>query len=125
MNPSADEPVHFLRSGSVPEKRGITPSYEQKNFEDDERRNKLRLVASPDGRDGSVTIHQDVRMYATLLDGASVSHELQPGRYGWLQVTRGEVDLNGQTLQAGDGAAISGESSLTLTGREARLYCSI
>ncbi len=119
MNPSADEPVHFLQIWIVPEKRGITPSYEQKNFEDDERRNKLRLVASPDGRDGSVTIHQDVRMYATLLDGASVSHELQPGRYGWLQVTRGEVDLNGQTLQAGDGAAISGESSLTLTGREA------
>lgn len=121
MNPSSDEPVHFLQIWIVPEKSGLKPSYEQKKFENDERQNTLRLVASPDGRNDSVTIHQDVRLYSTLLDGASVTHELPPNRYGWVQVTRGEVDLNGQTLKAGDGAAISDEPSVTLTGRGAEV----
>jgi redox-sensitive bicupin YhaK (pirin superfamily) len=119
MNPSNDEPVHFLQIWILPAERGITPGYEQKKFEDDERRNALRLVASPDGRDGSVTIHQDVQLFSTLLDGASVTHVFEPKRFGWVQVTRGEVDVNGQTLKAGDGAAISDEASVTLTGRGA------
>jgi redox-sensitive bicupin YhaK (pirin superfamily) len=121
MNPSSDEPVHFLQIWIIPAQPGIPPSYEQKKFEDDERHNTLRLVASPDGSDGSVTIHQDVRLYSTLLDGASVTHDFRPDRYGWIQVTRGEVDVNGQTLKAGDGAAISAESSITLTGRGAEV----
>jgi redox-sensitive bicupin YhaK (pirin superfamily) len=121
MNPSSDEPVHFLQIWILPAQQGIRPSYEQKKFEDDERRNTLRLVASPDGSNGSVTIHQDVRLYATLLDGATVTHDFQPDRYGWVQVTRGEVDVNGQTLKAGDGAAISDEPSITLTGRGAEV----
>jgi len=125
MNASEEEPVHFLQIWIVPEKGGIRPSYEQKKFEDEERRGKLRLVASPDAADGSVTIHQDVRLYSTLLDGdQAVSHEFRPGRYGWVQVARGEVELNGQTLRAGDGAAIEGEPAVTLrgTGAEVLLF---
>jgi redox-sensitive bicupin YhaK (pirin superfamily) len=121
MNPSDDEPVHFLQIWILPAQQGIAPSYEQKKFEDDERRDRLRLVASPDGSDDSVTIHQDVRLYSTLLDGTSVSHDFQPNRYGWIQVTRGEADVNGQTLKAGDGAAISDEPLVTLTGRGAEV----
>lgn len=119
MNPSEVEGVHFLQIWILPAERGIKPSYEQKHFAESTRRDNLRLVASPDGSDGSVTIHQDVRLYATLLDNASVTHELQPSRSAWVQVTRGEVDVNGQTLEAGDGAAISDESTITLTGRGA------
>jgi redox-sensitive bicupin YhaK (pirin superfamily) len=124
MNPSEDESVHFLQIWILPAENGIAPSYEQKHFADAERRDTLRLVASPDGSDGSVTIHQDVRLYATLLDGTSVTHTFAPKRYGWVQVTRGEVDVNGQTLKAGDGAAIAEEASITLTGRggEALLF---
>lgn len=122
MNPSNDEGVHFLQIWILPAERGIAPSYEQKKFEDEERRGKLRLVASPDGGDGSVTIHQDVRLYSTLLDdGASVTHELAPDRFGWVQVTRGEIELNGETLRAGDGAAIRDERAITLTGRGAEV----
>lgn len=116
MNPSSDEPVHFLQIWILPERKGITPGYEQKTFEDDERRGTLRLVASRDGRDGSVTIHQDVAIYSTLLDGSAITYAFAPDRYGWVQVTRGEVELNGQRLSAGDGAAIENESSLTLGG---------
>jgi redox-sensitive bicupin YhaK (pirin superfamily) len=116
MNPSNKEGVHFLQIWILPERRGITPGYEQKKFEDGERRGALRLVASPDGRDGSVTIHQDVSIYSSLLGGESVSHAFAPNRYGWVQVARGEVELNGRTLHAGDGAAIEHESSVTLHG---------
>jgi len=125
MNASKDEPVHFLQIWILPEKGGIRPGYEQKKFEEEERRGTLRLVASPDAADGSVTIHQDVRLYSTLLDGdQTVTHALAPGRYGWVQVARGEVELNGQTLKAGDGAAIEGEPSVTLrgTGAEVLLF---
>lgn len=116
MNPSDEEPVHFLQIWILPERKGITPGYEQKKFEDDERRGTLRLVASRDGRDGSVTIHQDVAIYSTLLDGGAITYAFAPNRYGWVQVTRGEIELNGQRLSAGDGAAIENESSLTLGG---------
>ncbi len=117
MNPSDDEPVHFLQIWILPERRGITPGYEQKKFEDDERRGKLRLVASRDGREGAVTVHQDVALYSAIVDGAPVTYEFQPNRYGWLQVTRGEVELNGQTLKAGDGAAIENERAITIGGK--------
>ncbi len=121
MNPSEKEGVHFLQIWILPERRGITPGYEQKNFSESERNGSLRLVASPDGSDGSVTIHQDVRLYAALLDGESVAHEYAPDRHGWLQVTRGEVEVNGEKLVAGDGAAISDERKVTISGKGAEI----
>ena len=121
MNGSDREPVHFLQIWIVPERPNIPPSYEQKAFPDEERRGRLRLVASPDAGDGSVKIHQDVRLYTTLLDGHSVTHELAPGRYGWVQVARGEAEVNGQRLQAGDGAAIADERTVTITGTGAEV----
>lgn len=122
MNASYDETVHFLQIWILPERGGITPGYEQKKFEDDEKRGKLRVVASPDARDGSVKIHQDVTLYTTLLDdGQSVTHDFAPGRYGWVQIARGEAELNGQKLAAGDGAAIADESRITLRGQGAEV----
>jgi redox-sensitive bicupin YhaK (pirin superfamily) len=125
MNPSETEPVHFLQIWILPDRRNITPGYEQKHFAPEERNGQLRLVAAPDGRDGAVTIHQDVEIYASLLDGeTAVTHEFRPGRYGWLQVTRGEAEVNGQKLAAGDGASISDEASVTIrgTGAEVLLF---
>ncbi|MBK5260337.1 MAG: pirin family protein [Thermoanaerobaculia bacterium] len=124
-NASATDPVHFLQIWIMPDQRGITPGYEQKRFAETERRGTLRVVASPDARDGSLKIHQDVTIYTTLLDqGQKVTHEFAPERYGWIQVARGEVEVNGVKLKAGDGAAISGEKSVTLsgTGAEALLF---
>jgi redox-sensitive bicupin YhaK (pirin superfamily) len=121
MNPSNEEGVHFLQIWILPEQRGITPGYEQKKFEDAERRGTLRLVASRDGREGSVTIHQDAAIYNALLNGEAVTHAFAPNRYGWLQVVRGEVTLNGQTLKAGDGAAITDEISVTIMGNNAEV----
>lgn len=110
----SDQPVHLLQIWILPERHGLTPEYEQKTFPRDET---LRLVASRDGRDGSVTIHQDVDLYATTLhDGASVSFAFRPNRYGWLQVARGHATLNGQSLDAGDGAAIEKEQQVTIAG---------
>jgi redox-sensitive bicupin YhaK (pirin superfamily) len=124
MNPSDVEPVHFLQIWILPERRGITPSYEQVRFDPAELQGKLRLIASPDSADGSVLIHQDVRLYATTLTGGDpVSHDYASGRYGWLQVTRGEVSLNGIALRAGDGAAIADEAKVTIAGAgEALLF---
>lgn len=121
MNPSEEDGVHFLQIWILPERRGITPGYEQKNFPESERKGSLRLVASPDGSDGSVTIHQNVRLYTALLDGESVTHETAAGRHGWLQVTRGEVEVNGEKLVAGDGAAISDERKVTVRGKGAEI----
>jgi len=119
FNPSPTEPAHLLQIWLTPERRGLTPGYEQKAFPDAERRNRWRLVASRDGRDGSVTMHQDAAMYVTTLDaGNKVTRSLDRGRHGWLQVVRGAVTLNGQPLQAGDGAAVSDESELTVTASE-------
>ncbi|HXD97270.1 MAG TPA: pirin family protein [Candidatus Acidoferrum sp.] len=116
-NPSAVEPVHLLQIWIEPAKGGITPGYEQKTFADDEKRGRLRLVASPDGADGSVTIHQDARVYATLLGpGQPVTHRLAPGRDAWLHVARGSLTLNGEYLGTSDGAAITGETAVTLVG---------
>jgi len=116
-NPSPSAPVHFLQIWILPERRGLAPGYEQKRFEAPEKQGQLRLVASPDGRDGSITVHQDVDLYASVLrPGESARLVLRPGRHAWIQVARGEVTLNGQTLVQGDGAAVSEESAIELTG---------
>src|SRR5436190_15809541 len=110
FNPSATEPVHLYQIWLFPEKKGIEPSYEQKRFPDDERHNRLRLVASRDAAEGSLLIHQDTRVFLSRVDtGNEVRHELAEGRYAWLQVLRGSVSLNGNDLHAGDGAAVSDE----------------
>ncbi|HEX9492484.1 MAG TPA: pirin family protein [Thermoanaerobaculia bacterium] len=120
VNPSRDQSVHLLQIWLLPDRRGLKPEYEQKAFPAEERAGRLRLVASPDGSDGSLTIHQDAKILAgTIRD--SVQYDLQPGRYAWLQVARGSLDLNGQTLNAGDGAAIENEPALTLRGKDAEV----
>jgi len=117
FNASPKDAVHLLQIWMLPGRKGITPSYEQKTFPFAERRGKLRLVASPDGRAGSLKIHQDNKLYAGLFDkGESAKYELKPDRYAWLQVARGTVELNGIKLQAGDGAAAAEEPVLELTG---------
>jgi quercetin 2,3-dioxygenase len=119
-NDSKSEEVHLLQIWIVPEKRGITPSYEQKFFADDEKLNRFRVVASNDARDGSVKINQDATIYSALLeDGKSVTQKLSNGRHGWLHVATGSVTVNGTALNAGDGAAITDESELTVTGATA------
>jgi redox-sensitive bicupin YhaK (pirin superfamily) len=116
-NASKTEPVHFLQIWILPEKQGIAPGYEQKTFTDAEKQSQLRLVGSRDGRNGSITIHQDVDLYAaSLVEGDEISHTLADGRAAWLQIARGTVQLNGQTLTAGDGAAIANESLVTIQG---------
>ena len=121
-NASLEEPVRLLQIWILPERRGITPGYEQKEFSEDERRGKLRLVASHDAREGSVKIHQDVAIYASLLDeGASVSHKFAENRYGWVQIARGNVEVNGYKMTEGDGAAITNESRVTISGSGAEL----
>jgi redox-sensitive bicupin YhaK (pirin superfamily) len=117
FNHSKTDPVHLLQIWILPDRTGLTPSYEQTFFPEEDKRGRLRLVASPDGADGSVTIHQDARLYATLLaPGEEVSHALAPGRHAWVHVARGKASLNGQPLEAGDGAAVSGEEQVTLRG---------
>jgi len=118
-NHSRSEPVHFLQIWITPNQMGIRPGYEQKMFGDEEKRGKLRLIASPDGDQGSVTIHQDVKVYATRLEaGEEVVHEIRPGRHAWVQIARGAAEVNGQLLGQSDGAAVSEEQRLTVAGRE-------
>lgn len=118
-NHSKTEAVHFLQIWILPERRGLAPGYEQRAFEPQELRDRLRLVASPDGREGSVTIHQDVTMYATRLSpGKSVAHGLAPTRFAWVQVARGAITVNGVELSSGDGAAVEGEPRIELRGTE-------
>lgn len=114
-NHSPKDPVHFLQIWVLPQAEGIKPSYEQKHFSAAEKAGKWRLVGSPTGRDGSVTIHQDVNLYATLLkDGEKVTFEASPERIQWVQVVRGGVSLNGKRLKAGDGAAIEDVADIEL-----------
>jgi redox-sensitive bicupin YhaK (pirin superfamily) len=118
-NGSATEPVHLLQIWILPEKRGITPSYEEKKFSPEEKRGRLRLVASRDGADGSVTIHQDARVYASLLDpGQTVRHTLDQGRGAWLHLVEGAATVNGTALATGDGAAIQNEGTLEIHAGE-------
>ena len=116
-NPSKSEQVHLYQIWILPAKKGLKPSYEQKSFPNEEKQGRLRLIASPDGKHGSVKINQDARLYVSLLKpGEEVQHTLAPNRHGWLQVAKGGVKLNGQELNQGDGAAISDEQSLTIEG---------
>jgi len=115
FNESRTDPVRLLQIWLLPEKQGLSPGYEQKEFPAAARRNRLALVGSRDGRDGSVTIHQDVSLYAGLIEaGAAVEHSLAPGRRAWLQVARGAVELNGVKLSEGDGAATRDETRLAI-----------
>lgn len=126
FNPSQTEPVHLLQIWILPDRQGLQPSYEQRAFGLEERQGKLRLIAARDGREGAVTIHQDVDLYSAVLQkGDRVSYQLQPNRYGWLQVAKGEVSLNGNALKACDGVALSEAESLKIgtdTGAEILLF---
>jgi quercetin 2,3-dioxygenase len=116
FNHSRTEPVHFLQIWIVPERKGLEPGYEQKTFPLEERRGKARLVASRDGRDGSLTVHQDIDLYTSVLEaGDEVAIDLRPERSAWVQVARGAVTLNGTGLKEGDGAAVFDTATLTLT----------
>ena len=117
FNASDLETVHLYQIWMFPDKKDYQPAYDQKHFSEADKRGKLRLVASPDGHNGSVKIRQDNELYATVLaPHESVQHELNPERHAYVQVTRGSVMLNGKELKTGDGAAISAEKSIELTG---------
>ena len=117
FNASETEPTHLYQIWMFPDKKNYTPTYDQKHFSEADKRGKLRLVVSPDGRQGSVKIRQDNELYATVLaPSETVKHSLKPQRHAYVQVARGSVTLNGQKLETGDGAAISAEKSLELTG---------
>lgn len=110
-------PARILQVWILPEKRGLTPSYEQKYFTEEERTNGLRLIAAGDPKDGSLKVRQDIKLLASLLEkGKDLTYDLDKKRYGWIQVAKGSVTLNGKALKAGDGAAISDESKLEITG---------
>ena len=118
-NPSASESVHLLQIWILPETVGLEPGYEQKAFAEDERRGQLRLIASNDGREGSVTVHQDVSLFASILGaGESVKYDMDQTRYGWIQVARGAINVNDQRAGQGDGAVVMGESSLEIAAEE-------
>jgi redox-sensitive bicupin YhaK (pirin superfamily) len=120
MNPSKTQTVHFLQIWIVPDQKGHPPSYEQKAFSVAERGGKLKVVASPDGRDGSVTIHQDATLAVTVLEpGQRVEHVVRDGRFGWIQVARGKVDVGGNVLGAGDGASVKGKGTVAIAASEA------
>jgi redox-sensitive bicupin YhaK (pirin superfamily) len=119
FNASQSELVHFLQIWILPERPGGKPGYEQKAFPEAERKGKLRLVASPDGRDGSVTIRQDVALYAGLLgNGEALRHTLAAGRHAWVHVARGHVEIGGEELDAGDAVAVSDARGLEISGRD-------
>jgi redox-sensitive bicupin YhaK (pirin superfamily) len=116
FNGSETEPVHFFQIWILPERGGIQPGYEQKLFPEDERRGRLQLVVSPDAENGALKIHQDARLYTSILDdGQRIEYALDANRGAWLQVARGSVDINGVAVHAGDGARIENESRLTIT----------
>jgi hypothetical protein len=118
-NPSKTEQLHLLQIWLLPDRRGHQPGYEQKEIGPAEKRGRLRLIASPDGRDGSVSIHQDARLYAAIVEsGRPIAVTLTPGRRGYLQVVKGAVNVNRVALEAGDGARIVDESALEIAGRE-------
>ena len=117
FNHSQSEPVHFLQIWIIPDQRKLAPSYEERAFPDEQKRGRLRLIASRDGREASVTVHQDADLYAALLAaGDELAHAPRPGRRTWIQVARGAAAVNGETLGAGDGAAIVEEPRVTVRG---------
>jgi redox-sensitive bicupin YhaK (pirin superfamily) len=116
-NNSATEPVHFVQIWILPNGAGLAPRYDQKRFDESQKENRLRLVASGSGSDGSISIRQDVSLYASVLrPGASVSLELPKGRHLWVQTLRGRLDVNGHRLEAGDGLSASEEATFRFTG---------
>lgn len=118
-NHSKIDSVHFLQIWIIPDRQGLQPSYEQRDFPLEEKRGKLRLIAARDGRDGAVTVHQDVDLFVTLLTpGEQVIHQLRRDRHAWVQVARGAVLLNGMPLKAGDGAAVSEEEKLEIRAND-------
>lgn len=118
FNASKTEPVRFLQIWILPERGGLPPAYEQKTFPPEESRGRLRLVAARDGRDGAVTVHQDADIYVAVLDeGAEARHSLRAGRFAWIQVARGTVNVNGETLAEGDGAAVADLATIELASR--------
>jgi quercetin 2,3-dioxygenase len=113
FNPSATEPVHFLQIWITPDEEKLEPSYEQRAFPPAEMRGILRLIGARDGRDGAVSIHQDVEVFASRLDAnTGIAHKLRPDRHAWIQVISGDVNVNGLGLSTGDGAAVSDEAEL-------------
>ena len=119
FNASKEELVHFLQIWIVPDRAGHAPGYEQKTFSAEEKRGRLRLVASPDGAEGSVSLHQDARVYAGIFgSGATTKHGIEKGRGAWVHVARGAIDLEGTRLVAGDAAAIDEPRVIEIVGRE-------
>ena len=119
QNASAEESVHLLQIWILPHTLDLTPGYEQKAFSEADRHNQLRLIASNDGREGSVMVHQDVSLFASIIDvGKDVDHSMNQSRYGWLQVARGTLTINGERAGQGDGVVIVGESELKLIAQE-------
>lgn len=117
FNPSSEKSVHLLQIWLEPAQKGIQPGYEQKPFTVDERRGQLRLIASQDGRDGSVTVHQDVKLYASVLAaGDAVRHDVPAGRHAWVHVARGTLEVGDLKLQAGDAIAAHAGESLEMRG---------
>lgn len=115
FNGSDEERVHFLQIWLHPERQGLTPSYEERRFPEQEKTDRLRLVASRDGREASVVVHQDLDLYATrLTEGSRVEHQTTPDRKVWIQVAHGSLDVNGQPLEAGDGMAITDEEGIVM-----------
>jgi len=123
FNASRDEPVHFLQIWIEPAQRGIAPGYEEKRFDAESKRGRLRLIASPDGAEGSVTLHQDARLYAALLDGAeAVDFRQRPGRRTYVHVVRGAASVNGQPLAGGDAMTLEGAHDVRIEdGRDAEI----
>ncbi len=119
FNPSRSDPVHLYQIWILPRTKGLPPSYEQRAFSEADRRGRLRVVASPDGRDGSLTMEQDALVFLSTLEaGQHVTHDVPPGRSAWLQVLRGAAEVNGVRLDAGDGVAASDEDALSVRARE-------
>lgn len=119
FNASRSDPVHFLQIWVLPEKRGLEPGYEQKSFPPEDRKGRLQLVGARDGRDGAVSIHQDLDLFVVNLDkGDAVSHALRPRRKAWVQVTRGAVAVNGTTVAQGDGAALTDEAEVAIAAND-------
>lgn len=115
-NPSKTDPVHFLQIWILPNRPELSPRYEQKYFSPQDRRGKLQLVVAPDGQDGAITIHQDVRLYTALLEpGDTIAYTIQSHRYGWIQIAQGSAIVNGQLLQAGDGMQINKQDQFEIT----------
>ncbi len=117
FNPSAEKALELLQIWVLPQKNGLTPSYAQKKFSREEKLNQLRLVVSPEGQNGSLQIHQDASLFASILEaGKSVTFQSQPSRGVWIQIAKGQLDVNGTKLNTGDGLAIEGKNLLTLQG---------